>query len=396
MAVARHRRGRRLTPAPSRDTGLGPWAVSEDDSRGRQHAEADHPYRGPFQRDRDRIIHCRAFRRLMHKTQVFVAGEGDHFRTRLTHTMEVAQIARTAAACLQINQHLTEAICLGHDLGHPPFGHAGQTALNRCMANFGGFEHNLQALRIVDRLEHRYPGFDGLNLCWETREGLLKRCSRRQARTLGDLGERFLHRRQPSMEAQLANLADEIAYNHHDLDDGIRGGLLERDQLMEVRLFDEAYQAAASRHPQARDGILVSEAIRAMINRVVSDLIETTRRNLRRAMPADADAVRTGQRPLVALSDAVNRRHREMARFLTERLYHHPRMQEDHARAVATVDALFHHYLNHPQEMPGRHGRNVGAGEQQRARAVADYVAGMTDHFARRRCRELGLEIKGA
>lgn len=396
MAASRVRGARVLKTARSMDAGLAPWAVSDDRSRGRLHAEPDHPYRVPFQRDRDRIIHCRAFRRLMHKTQVFVAGEGDHFRTRLTHTMEVAQIARTASACLQLNQHLTEAICLGHDLGHPPFGHAGQAALNRCMADFGGFEHNLQALRIVDRLEQRYPGFPGLNLCWETREGLLKRCSRRQARELGDLGDRFLHRRQPSVEAQLANLADEIAYNHHDLDDGIRGGLLELDQLMEVRLFREAYEAAASRYPQAGGAILVSEAIRAMINRVVSDLIETTRSNLHRAMPPDAEAVRGRKRPLVALSDAVNRRHREMARFLTEWLYHHPRMQEDYARGVKVVDTLFHHYLNHPREMPGRHGRTHGADERQRARAVADYVAGMTDRFARQRCRELGLEVGGA
>ena len=395
-ALARRRGERAIAIETPQDTGPAPWAVADERSRGREHAEPDHPYRGPFQRDRDRIIHCRAFRRLMHKTQVFVAGEGDHFRTRLTHTMEVAQIARTAAACLRINRHLTEAICLGHDLGHPPFGHAGQAALNRCMADFGGFEHNLQALRIVDRLERRYPGFDGLNLCWETREGLLKRCSRRQARALGDLGERFLERRQPSLEAQLANLADEIAYNHHDLDDGIRGGLLKREELMEVRLFREAYEDAAAGHPEAQEEILVSESIRVMINRVVSDLIETTRSRLQRAMPADVDAVRALPAPLVGLSDPVNRRHRELARFLSERLYHHPRMREEYAKGVEVVERLFRHYRKHPEQLPGGHGRDCGHGERQRARSAADYVGGMTDRFARRRCTELGLEAGGA
>lgn len=373
-----------VTAWRARDNTLAGWAVRDRQTRGRVHAESDHPYRGPFQRDRDRIIHCRAYRRLMHKTQVFVAGEGDHFRTRLTHTMEVAQIARTAAACLRLNQDLTEAICLGHDLGHPPFGHAGQTALNRCMADYGGFEHNLQALRIVDTLEHRYPGFPGLNLCWETREGLLKRCSRRQARALGDLGERFIRRRQPSLEAQLANVADEIAYNHHDLDDGLRSGLLDPGELMEVRLFRESHEEAAGRFPQAEGGSLVSEAIRRMINRVVSDLIETTSANLKQASPADVDAVRGRTTPLVGLSDAVDELHRELARFLTDRLYHHARMQREYTRGGTVVDALFNHYMSRPNEMPGRHsrGRECSAGE--RARAVADYIAGMTDRYAAR------------
>ena len=381
MTAAAARRGR--------DSTLAPWAVGDRQTRGRVHAEPDHPYRGPFQRDRDRIIHCRAFRRLMHKTQVFVAGEGDHFRTRLTHTMEVAQIARTVASCLDLNQDLTEAICLGHDLGHPPFGHAGQAALNRCMADYGGFEHNLQALRIVDTLEHRYPGFPGINLCWETREGLLKRCSRRQARALGDLGERFIRRRQPSLEAQLANVADEIAYNHHDLDDGLRSGLLDPGELMEVRLFRECHEEASGRFPGARGGALASEAIRGMIDRVVSDLIETTGSSLRQATPADADAVRAWPGPLVGLGDPVDERHRELARFLTDRLYHHPRMQQEYARGGAVVDALFNHYMSHPEEMPGRHSRARRRDAGQRARTVADYIAGMTDRYASSRCKAL-------
>ena len=384
MTTAAAWRGRNKT--------LAGCAVRDEQTRGRVHAEPDHPYRSPFQRDRDRIIHCRAFRRLMHKTQVFVAGEGDHFRTRLTHTMEVAQIARTVAACLRLNQDLTEAICLGHDLGHPPFGHAGQTALNRCMADHGGFEHNLQALRIVDTLEHRYAGFPGLNLCWETREGLLKRCSRRQARTLGDLGDRFVRRRQPSLEAQLANVADEIAYNHHDLDDGLRSGLLDPAELMEVRLFRESREEAAGRFPGAEAGALASEAIRGMIDRVVSDLIETTSANLKQAAPGDADAVRCRPGPLVSLSGPVDERHRELARFLTDRLYHHPRMQREYARGGAVVDALFNHYMSHPDEMPGRHSRGRERDAGARARAVADYIAGMTDRYASRRCRTLALD----
>ncbi|WP_446831065.1 deoxyguanosinetriphosphate triphosphohydrolase [Candidatus Foliamicus sp.] len=367
---------------------LAPWAVTAEHSRGRVHAEGKHPYRGPFQRDRDRIIHCRAFRRLMHKTQVFVGGEGDdHFRTRLTHTMEVAQIARTVARCIGVNEALTEAICLGHDLGHPPFGHAGQKALNRCMAAYGGFEHNLHALRIVDRLERRHPGFDGLNLCWETREGLLKRCSRRQAEKLGDLGERFLQRRQPSLEAQLANVADAIAYNHHDLDDGLRSGLIDHEEVIEVRLYRRAHSQAQRRFPDASPPFLVTEAIRAMIDRVVSDLIETTRAALERAALDHPDAVRTLSDPLVGLSGKLQERHRELADFLRKRLYNHPRMQEDYARGAAIVKALFEHYLQHPELMPPRHDANRR--EAATVQTVADYIAGMTDRFARRRFREL-------
>ena len=373
----------------ARTAQLAPWAVADEQTRGRLHEEPDHPYRRPFQRDRDRVIHCRAFRRLMHKTQVFVAGEGDHFRTRLTHTLEVAQIARTAADCLRLNQELTEAICLGHDLGHPPFGHAGQAALNRCMADFGGFEHNLQALRIVDTLEHRYPGFPGLNLCWETREGLLKRCSKRQARSLGDLGNRFIERRQPSLEAQLANVADEIAYNHHDLDDGIRSGLLDQHEVMQVRLYRESQREALRRYPRAQGGPLVAETIRGMINRVVSDLIETTQTGLKREAPPNADAVRKCSRPLIHFSDDIRDRHQELAGFLTERLYHHPRMRQEYANGGAVIDTLFTFYLDHPEQLPGRHGRGLSGGKEARARAVADYIAGMTDRFARLCCREL-------
>ncbi len=376
--------------APRGRTGeLAPWAVSDDQTRGRKYRESEHPYRGPFQRDRDRLIHCRAFRRLMHKTQVFVAGEGDHYRTRLTHTMEVAQIARTVAACLHLNEHLTEAICLGHDLGHPPFGHAGQKALNSCMKSHGGFEHNKQALRIVDKLERRYPDFDGLNLCWETREGLLKHCSRRLARTLGDLGERFLLRRQPSLEAQLANVADEIAYNHHDLDDGFRSGLLAHQDVIEVRLYRDAYERVEQRYPGACPEILMAEAIRGMINRVVSDLIETTRATLEAAAPEHVDAVRALDRPLVKFSDELQELHRELSCFLNKRLYHHRLMKKEVEKASTVIKGLFSFYCEHPNRLPPPHAPKDGAGERAMARAVADYIAGMTDGFARQRFQKV-------
>ncbi len=246
------------------------------ESRGRRYSEPAPTFRGEFQRDRDRIIHSTAFRRLVYKTQVFVNHEGDLYRTRLTHSIEVAQIARTIARALQLNETLAEAICLAHDLGHTPFGHAGQDALNDCMKPFGGFEHNLQSLRVVDELEERYAAFPGLNLTFETREGILKHCSLNHARELGDVGERFIRREQPSLEAQIANLADEIAYNNHDLDDGLRAELLTIEQLREVPLFRRQYEVVLSTYPEVSDRRLIHEVVRRMINFVVTDLIETS------------------------------------------------------------------------------------------------------------------------
>ena len=305
-----------MTFPPSHDTGLAPYAALEATSRGRRHPEAPARYRGEFQRDRDRIVHSNAFRRLVYKTQVFVNHEGDLFRTRLTHSLEVAQVARTAARAIGLSEPLAEAICLAHDLGHTPFGHAGQDALNDCMRDYGGFEHNLQSLRVVDELEERYAEFQGLNLTFETREGILKHCSAANARQLGDVGLRFLERRQPSLEAQLANLADAIAYNNHDVDDGIRAGLVTIEALTEVRLFRRYHDAVLARYPGIGPRRLVHETARRMINDVVTDLVEETRRRLAAAAPASIEEVRAHEGPLVAFSEAGEEEHLELKRFL--------------------------------------------------------------------------------
>jgi len=280
---------------------LAPWASQDGQSRGRRHPEAPPQLRTEYQRDRDRIVHSNAFRRLVYKTQVFVNHEGDLYRTRLTHSMEVAQIARSIASVLRLNESLTEAICLAHDLGHTPFGHAGQDALNECMRPYGGFEHNLQSLRVVDELEERYAEFPGLNLSYECREGILKHCSVTNARLLGDVGERFLQRRQPSLEAQLANLADEIAYNNHDVDDGLRSGLITLEQLREVDLVREQLNYVQDRYPELSHRRVVHETVRRMINRLVVDVVESTTARLAAVQPADSEAVRSHSEQLVAM-----------------------------------------------------------------------------------------------
>jgi len=368
-------------------TGLASYAATESSSRGRLHREESHPYRAEFQRDRDRIIHSTAFRRLVYKTQVFVNHEGDLYRTRLTHSLEVAQIARTVAAQLGLNEQLVEAICLAHDLGHTPFGHAGQDSLNRCMREFGGFEHNLQSLRVVDELEDKYAAFPGLNLCFETREGILKHCSRRNARELGDLGRRFVEGTQPGLEAQLANLADAIAYNNHDVDDGLRAGLLKIDELCEVRLFGDCHQDVVSRYPKISRRAVIHETVRGMINQIVSDLLMQTRQNIAAASPADIDEVRALSRPLIGFSEQVYAGHRELKSFLNRKLYRHERVLEMTKRADSVVAGLFSLYFADPKAMPKEHGDRaesleVRLGEAGRARAVADYVAGMTDRYA--------------
>jgi dGTPase len=372
---------------PDPDTGLAPYAALQASSRGRQYPEPAHPYRGEFQRDRDRIIHSAAFRRLVYKTQVFVNHEGDHYRTRLTHSLEVAQIARTAALQLGLNEQLVEAICLAHDLGHTPFGHAGQDSLNECMRDYGGFEHNLQSLRVVDKLEEKYAAFPGLNLCYETREGILKHCSRRNAGDLGELGRRFLEGGQPGLEAQLVNIADAIAYNNHDVDDGIRAGLLGFEQLCEVPIFGEQYARVRATNPGIARRALTHETVRAMINVIVSDLLDTTRSNLTDVAPADINAVRSQPRPLVAFSDAVFAQHMELKGFLNKQLYRHPRVLEMTGRADLVVRGLFAVYFTDPAAMPEEYADRAVRGEAAtgdagRARAVADYVAGMTDRYA--------------
>ncbi len=366
---------------------LAPWAAVEASSRGRQHVEEAHAYRGEFQRDRDRIVHSSAFRRLVYKTQVFVNHEGDHYRTRLTHSLEVAQIGRTVSACLGLNEQLVEAICLAHDLGHTPFGHAGQDALNECMQDCGGFEHNLQSLRVVDELEDKYADFPGLNLTFETREGILKHCSKRNARELGELGERFLNRGQPSLEAQLANIADEIAYNNHDVDDGLRAGLLTEAELDDVDLFEDQHRAVKAASPSISRRALIHEIVRGMINEVVTDLIDTSRAALDKHEPANIETVRQASQPMIRLSRPVLARHKALKKFLNQSLYRHERVLEMSGRAAEVVRGLFGVYMNDLNAMPAPHARRaehatIEQGDHGRARAVADYVAGMTDRYA--------------
>ena len=366
---------------------LAPYAASAANSRGRRFAEAAPAYRSEYQRDRDRIVHSAAFRRLEYKTQVFVNHEGDMYRTRLTHSLEVAQIGRSVARVLGLNEDLTESIALAHDLGHTPFGHAGQDALNRCMGEYGGFEHNLQSLRVVDELEERYAHFNGLNLTYETREGILKHCSPATAATLGPLGERFLARRQPALEAQLANLADEIAYNNHDVDDGLRAGFITIEQLCEVALFREQYEAVRRQHPELGGRRLIHEVVRHMINRQVTDLVESSRERIRAAAPADIEAVRAAAAPLIGFSDEMLRMNRELKRFLRQALYRHYRVRRMSAKAERIVRSLFDTFMADPALLPPEHHRKLLAlealdGVAGRARVVADYVAGMTDRFA--------------
>jgi len=366
---------------------LAPYAAHDEQSRGRRHAEPKPDFRSEYQRDRDRIIHSNAFRRLVYKTQVFVNHEGDLYRTRLTHSMEVAQIARSIARALHLNETLTEAICLAHDLGHTPFGHAGQDALNKCMRKYGGFEHNLQSLRVVDELEDRYADFRGLNLTFECREGILKHCSVRNARRLGEVGERFIRRRQPGLEAQIANVADEIAYNNHDVDDGLRAGLIQLDDLEEVRLFRRQHMAVVERYPQLGERKVIHETIRRMINFVVVDVIRTTESRLRAAGPSSIDDVRARSKPLVGFSEAVMDEHLELKAFLRERVYRHHRVLRMTSKARRVLQQLFETFLADVNLMPAEHrdaahraAKETGAAG--RARSVADYVAGMTDRYA--------------
>jgi len=366
---------------------LAPYATHDERSRGRRHPEPKPQFRTEFQRDRDRIIHSNAFRRLVYKTQVFVNHEGDLYRTRITHSIEVAQIARSIARALHVNETLTEAICLAHDLGHTPFGHAGQDALNVCMREYGGFEHNLQSLRVVDELEDRYAEFRGLNLTFECREGILKHCSPRNARELGELGERFLKRQQPGLEAQLANLADEIAYNNHDVDDGVRAGLLDVQSLCEVSLFRRQYEAVRARYPHLDDRRLLHEIVRRMINFLVVDLVTTTQRQLDGAAPQCLDDVKHQSKPLVGLSEAVRKEHLELKAFLGERVYRHYKVLRMTSKAQRVLNELFTALFEDINLMPIEHRDLAARAEKERgaagrARAVADYVAGMTDRYA--------------
>ncbi|MGE0556939.1 MAG: deoxyguanosinetriphosphate triphosphohydrolase [Burkholderiales bacterium] len=357
---------------------LAPYAARADYSRGRRHREPPPRGRSDYQRDRDRIIHSTGFRRLEYKTQVFVNHEGDLFRTRLTHSLEVAQIGRSVARHLSLDEDLTEAITLAHDLGHTPFGHSGQDALNACMKPYGGFEHNLQSLRVVDVLEQRYGAFDGLNLTFETREGILKHCSLKNARLLGDVGERFIRRQRPSLEAQIANLADEIAYNNHDVDDGLRSGLLEMDQLATVAIFRRHMRAALKAFPKIEGRRLVHETVRRMIDSLVTDLIRQSAATIREHAPASVEDVRRAP-PMIRFSERIDHEQAELKRFLRANLYRHYRVSRMSSKARRIITELFQAFLAEPGLLPPEF--QVRA-RTDTPRAIADYIAGMTDRYA--------------
>ena len=366
---------------------LEAYACHPERSRGRRHAEVPAPTRNDFQRDRDRIVHSTAFRRLVYKTQVFLNHEGDLFRTRLTHSLEVAQLGRSIARSLGLNEDLVEAVALAHDLGHTPFGHAGQDTLNACMQEFGGFEHNLQSLRVVDFLEERYPEFDGLNLTFETREGILKHCARRNALIIeaqepGGIAHRFLNGTEPSLEAQLCNLADAIAYNAHDIDDGVRSGLLTLSQMDEAPLFANYKALTLQQHPGLSEANkarrLLYETIRRMLSDQVYNVIDVTRANLQKHKPQSADEARQAG-ALVAFGAEMADRVRDMKSFLFKHLYRHPQVMEMTNNAQTVVRELFDAYLSRPQEMSADFFQR-----EETPRAVADYIAGMTDRYATR------------
>ena len=380
------------------DAALAPYACYPDRSRGRRFAQPPAPTRTEFQRDRDRIVHSTGFRRLVYKTQVFLNHEGDLFRTRLTHSLEVAQLGRSMARSLALNEDLVEAIALAHDLGHTPFGHAGQDALNACMQPFGGFEHNLQSLRVVDTLEERYPEFDGLNLSFETREGILKHCSVTNAQALeqlepGGVGRRFLDRTQPSLEAQLCNLADEIAYNAHDIDDGVRSGLITLAQLQQVPLVDDFRRQILAEFPglgeRSQGRRLLYETIRRMLSAQVYDVMAASGQALQQAGPVDVAAVRRLP-ALIGFSSGMAERSQQLKTFLLHQLYRHPQVMDTTRLAQQVVQALFAFYRAQPAEMAeGFAARSAAlaaapAADAAQARVVADYIAGMTDRFATR------------
>ena len=386
---------------------LSPWACQPDATRGRRYAEPAAPTRTEHQRDRDRIVHSSAVRRLVYKTQVFVDHEGDLFRTRLTHSLEVAQLGRSIARPLGLNEDLVEAICLAHDLGHTPFGHAGQDELNACMQHFGGFEHNLQSLRVVDQLEERYPQYDGLNLSFETREGILKHCSRSNALKLeaqepGGVAARFLNGGQPSLEGQLANLADAIAYNAHDVDDGVRSGLITLEQLQEVPLFTHFYTQVLADFPQLAEPEaqrrLLYETIRRMLSEQVYDVIHSTRQHIAHAGVCHVDEVRACSKALVRFSPDMQAQTQALKRFLFHALYRHDQVMQTMEAARQVVRDLFAAYMQQPGMMKPRFAlRAQQAGsEADMARTVADFVAGMTDRYAAKEHERItGMKLLG-
>lgn len=372
------------------DARLAPYAAQSGTSHGRRYEESKASSRSEYQRDRDRIIHSTAFRRLEYKTQVFVNHEGDLFRTRLTHSLEVAQIGRSIARNLCLNEDLVEAISLAHDLGHTPFGHAGQDALNACMKEFDGFEHNLQSLRVVDTLEERYGAFDGLNLSFETREGILKHCSLNHAKKLGDVGLRFIDKTQPTLEAQLTNLADEIAYNNHDIDDGLRSGLLVESQLLELDFYARYRREVDLAYPGINGRRAISETIRRMINVLIVDLIQTSERRIADYAPVSVDQVRL-MGPMIAFSDAMHQEAKVLKQFLRENLYRHYLVNRMTSKAKTIVREIFDALIAEPVLLPPDYQvkQNTVDAQTLQARKIADYIAGMTDRYAIREHRRL-------
>ena len=373
------------------ETSMASYAAQPATSSGRVFVEPPPTSRTEYQRDRDRISHGTAFRRLEYKTQVFVNHEGDLFRTRLTHSIEVAQIGRSIARNLHLNEDLVEAIALAHDLGHTPFGHAGQDALNACMEGYGGFEHNLQSLRVVDRLEQRYGAFDGLNLMFETREGILKHCALLNARKLGQVGQRFIEHKQPTLEAQLANLADEIAYNNHDIDDGLRSGLLTTTQLDEIDLYARQRREVERTFPGIGGRRAINETIRRMINALIVDLINTSETQIRDAGVKTVEDVRNAK-PLIGFSAAMGAEAKALKRFLRENLYHHYLVNRMTSKARRIISELFDAFMAEPALLPPDYVLTKEERQQdglRQARKVADYIAGMTDRYAMREHRRL-------
>ncbi|MDY0870300.1 deoxyguanosinetriphosphate triphosphohydrolase [Dongia rigui] len=375
-----------------------PFACHPEETRGRRMPEAESPMRSVYQRDRDRVVHSAAFRRLKHKTQVFVYHEGDHYRTRLTHSLEVAQIARTIARVLGLNEDLAEALALAHDLGHPPFGHAGEDALNACMADLGGFDHNEQTFRVLTSLERRYAGFDGLNLTWEMLEGIVKHNGPLRG---PHAGARNLAHGVPatiaafdrdwsleldgfaSAEAQVAALSDDIAYNNHDIDDGLRAGLFAIEDLNDVPLAGPVFAEVAALYPGLEPTRLIHEAVRRMINVMVSDVITESQKRLAAAAPKSVADIRSRTEPVIAFSAAVREHDVGLKRFLFQRMYRHERINRTMTQAKRVVTDLFACHLEQPYLLPSEWSREAAVADRRgRGRVVADYIAGMTDKFA--------------
>jgi dGTPase len=361
---------------------LAPYAIRNDQTRGRRYPEPEHPYRSPFQRDRDRVIHARAFRRLEYKTQVFVNHEGDHYRTRLTHSIEVAQIARTVSGALALNAELAECLALSHDMGHPPFGHSGQDVLDEMMKNYGGFEHNLQTLRIVEELEEKYIDFPGLNLTFESREGIVKHSMQyKGAKNPPEFLREYLLDENPPLEAQIIDLCDEIAYNNHDLDDGLESRLLDFEDLKNrVTIFRDLFDSVKKQHPLAHIKMLINATIIKLINLLVTDLIENIQRVIKRDGIKSLEDVRKAPALLVCFSDDVARQNRELKSYLYTRMYNHYRVHRMKSKAKRILEALFRAYQEDSALLPARHQQKIK--KEGKERIICDYIAGMTDRFA--------------